>query len=164
MVRKTDIASSFSTLSVSFDTLLELQQDFRQLFAWVQKNRYESVTVMLGGYSHIKTAKKLLDALVNYRYTPSKLATALMTGIQKLNLLFHHLSTESRNDDPSDRPLRKMLSALLDKLGSLLPQDAGVQLLLFGEDEYQQEGWVKTHFPRFSAMGVYPALPRERVS
>ena len=128
---------SFSSYELNFDDLLELKSDFEELFKLAKSYRKHSVTLLINGYNYIKSAKKGIDNLVNYRITDSKLGLHVTNAIKKLNLLFHHLSETGREYEHHDRELRCQLTRLLEKLGRLLPEDYGVQLGLFDDRSYE---------------------------
>lgn len=128
---------SFSSYEFNFDDILDLKSDFETLFKLAKSYRKRSVTLLINGYNYIKSAKKGIDHLVNYRITDFKLGLQVTNAIKKLNLLFHYLSETGNEYEHRDRELRCQLTRLLKKLGRLLPEDYGVQLGLFDNRSYE---------------------------
>jgi hypothetical protein len=151
MSKKLIVNATFSIIPISFDDLLEIHADFKNLLAFAQKHRPHSVTLLLGGYKQIKTVKRLFDALVNYRFNAEKFGRAVTQGIEKLNLLFRYLADNERHNEPQDQILHRMLVSLLKTLRSLLPEDGGVQLALFDDEAYQQGNGKPVYAARFAA-------------
>lgn len=156
------VIATFLDIPVSFDRICSLYEDFQELFDFAKKIRPHATTLLLGGYEHIKTAKHKFQMLVQYRYNAAKFGQAVVTAVERLNLLFRYMAEDGYDPQQQERTLRQMLVSLLAKLEALLPADGGVQLSLFDGEDYRQDDSSKPCFMGFESWAA-GQMRREKV-
>jgi hypothetical protein len=134
--------------SIDHEDLFLLHAEVKELYAFSEKHKGDSIALLFGGRKQIKAVKKMFDYLVRYRFNPQKLYACIRESIQRLNLLFHAL-TKFEYIDWYDRKLSDFLVAFLKKLEVLLPQGECVQLWLFDKDALEDVPEKKRYLPGF---------------
>jgi hypothetical protein len=140
-------AAISSKFSISNDVLFSLHSEIKDLLNFSEKHRHHSTALLFDGDRHIKAVKKMFDSLVRYQFDAKKLESKIRESIQRLNLLFHWLS----DFESHDRELYRSLSLFIEKLGTLLPAEASIQLLLFSTDAVEDTPEKKRVLPGFFA-------------